>query len=261
MLHFYLDQRDLIDFARSPATDLIRVRHLVDTGRVQTVLSFAHALETWKYQEMSSRVEVSHIADELRPVWLLNRDYLFLEEARNAILEAQGITIEICWHPEEAPALARASTIRLEGKGNHRFCPFRSSPLEAFLQSANDKQATMPAGFGMSRLIEAFDQMPEIPSALLDLHQSYADQQPYTRALGEPLEGTEPFIRFIFECAMCSLFGASDVRLSGATLSTLVRRCPSLFTYVRLRESIHRDRSTNPDASEMVDLMHVTALP
>src|SRR5260370_29690329 len=40
-----------------------------------------------------------------------------------------------------------------------------------------------------------------------------------------------------------------------------MRRCPALYTYVKVRQAIHKDAASHPDASEMEDVAHLAALP
>lgn len=199
-------------------------------------------------------------ADTIRPLWLLNRNYLFEEEARAAIWEWCGTTVESVWSPEDRLGWSSGG---VSGQGTYRFCPFRKSPLEAFRQARVspplDESSSRP--FGLRALIETFDEAPEIPSALLQLHQAYAESQPASRAATPLFSGGESFVRYLFQ-NVCRNFGSGAREAVQQLARSLdLRTCPALYTYLQIRAAIHRDTAAGPAPSEMVDVVHVAALP
>jgi hypothetical protein len=223
-----------------------------------------HAIETWKHRDPSRRRDVAQFADTLHPLWLLNRSYLFEEEARAAVLESCGTMIDVAWSPDKRLGWAHSGREDAPGGGGgtYRICPFRTSPLEIFPQArgagpkTNDSRA-----FGLAALVETFDEAPEIPSSLLQIHQAYADAQPSAGSATPSLQGAETFVAHVFARAWRDLSPSGREAVQQLATSIDLRRCPALYTYLQIRPAIHRDAAAKPAPSEMVDIVHVIALP
>jgi hypothetical protein len=258
-LYLYLDQRDLIDCVGNRAIPVRRrLETLVQSGRVQVILSFAHVLENWKYRGSVGRSSLADYADSLKPWWILNRDYLFQEEARAAGYVRLGLPIRVSWTPSDEGQ--RMSGV---GEANGCFCPFRRSLHEVFPQARYDTaHPSTGASLNFAGMVNAMDKIPEIPSGLLKLDEAYASSQPDSRSKRVPLASHKQFVSYVFYEAFADVSDQAAQLFSrlGATLDDL-RCCPAVDTYLRVRRAIHADAKARPDASEMEDVVHLVALP
>lgn len=258
-LYLYLDQRDLIDCAGNTTNTLRRrLENLIQNRCVQVILSFAHVLETWKYRGIAGRTNVAEYADSLKPWWILNRDFLFQEEARAVGYARLGFPIRVSWTPNDGGQPTSGV-----GEANGCFCPFRRSLHEVFPQARLDAvYPSTAASLNFAGMVNAIDKIPEIPSWLLRLDDSYASSQPYLRSKPVSLAAHKQFVSYVFYEAFADISDQAAQLFSrlGATLDDL-GCCPALDTYLKVRRAIHADAKTQPDASEMEDVIHLVALP
>ncbi len=239
-----------------------RLDYLITAGHVRVVLSFMHAIETWKHRDQGHRKEVAQFADTMQPLWLLNRNYLFEEEARAAISECCDATVDIVWLPEDPLGWIPPGDEHGSDQGTYRFCPFRASPLEIFSQARGSTPKDRSYGaLGMASLVETFDDAPDIPSALLQIHQAYAESQPSARSETPLLKGGEDFAKYVFDRAWRDLSPNGREAVQQLAASIDLRGCPALYTYLHIRPAIHKDAAARPAPSEMPDIVHVVAFP
>jgi hypothetical protein len=256
--YLYLDQRDLIDCANSRDPGLCaRLRYLVESRRVQIVLSFVHAIETWKYRGAAGRRAVAATVDALNPVWLLNRDYLFQEEARTVSYQHLGFSVPISWSP--VPLGQQVATV---GERNGSFCPYRSSVLQSFSQSRRAGSDESPnSSLSFADVLDTMDQESTIAPMLEKLAVGYAQSQPSSRSTRAPISGLDNFVSYVFYEAFADMSDDAAQFMSRLAKVVEMSRCPALYTYVKVRQSIHKDALSHPDASEMEDVAHLVALP
>jgi hypothetical protein len=265
--YLYLDQRDLIDLSNGKNFAIWKkLDELLSSKKVRIVLSFMHIIETWKYANRTERWKVALFADSLYPVWIINRNFLFREEIRAALWEYLGVSAMPYWPSQrDDEELGSALVKYRDGSKQYRFCPFRRSIMETFQKNREmNKQRTsgksdFPKGF--ADMLEAIENNPKIPSMLGEIHQAYPEfiTSWRDRAKG-PLPGKIDFLRYLASEAYATPALTSEI-LDDFLRWLDTEKCPSLYCYLRVKDEINKDKLSIPYPSEMVDIIHITALP
>ena len=251
MVHYlYLDQRDLIDLATS--RDLVmekRLGALIQHGRAQVVLSFAHCIETWKYKDLGGRRAVAQYADSLRPWWCLTRQQLFLEEARLVIKAYLGQRVVHRWDLPISRGVTKSDC------SERPFRPFRISVAETFHRTSSAIESSTSS---FTDMLDILDEESHISTAVVMIHDTHPDVQ--ARRTSMPSANASQMVTYIFGEEARKL-GISAEQLTQFLSNFENHQTPALDVYVRLREMIHKDTSTKPSPSEFVDIVHAVVLP
>jgi len=265
--YLYLDQRDLIDLlnGKNPVIQK-KLDELLSSKRVRVVLSFMHVIETWKYANRIERRKVAVFADSLSPLWIINRDYLFMEEIITALWEYLGVPVVCYWPYQGDDEVLKSELVEChDGSKQYRFCPFRRSIIEtAQVYREMDKQKTsensdLPKSF--TDMLEAFENDPKIPSMLAEIHQAYPEFTTSWRGRAKgPLPGKIDFLRYLVSEAYATPTLTNEI-LEDFLKWLDIKKCPSLYCYLRIKDEINKDKLSTPFPSEMVDIIHITALP
>lgn len=266
--YLYLDQRDLIDLSdnRNPVIRK-KLDELLSSKRVRIVLSFMHVIETWKYADRTERRKVALFADSLFPRWIINRDYLFREEIRAALWEYLGKPVIYYWPSQRDDEEFGSDLVEFRNSSKqYRFCPFRKSIIEAISEELckmnrqrTSEDSDLPRSF--TDMLEAFENDPEIPSMLAEIHQAYPEFVTLWRdRVKGLLPGKAKFLRYLASEACATPALTSEI-LDDFLSWLNIKKCPSLYCYLRIKDEINKDRLSTLYPSEMVDIIHITAFP
>lgn len=258
MFYIYLDQRDLINLAEGHDEALkIRLYQEIGARHIQIVLSLMHVVETWKYADTQAKQNLAAYADSISPVWLLFRSALFREEMLRAFILFRGENVAI--RIEESHM--KVSGCYPLSVGNHKtFSPFRKSVMET-LSPSSTIRLSEASDNSFAQLLTLFDKDPRIVKMFVEVHDCYPDwsMEVKSKFIGE-LPGKS---KWLFEIARSALRG---LNIKEATIEQFVKSldittCPSIYVYLRIKDAINKDKAPKPYPSEMVDVMHVCALP
>lgn len=232
----YIDTRDLINlFSSRDGSTSARILELVSSKRVQVGLSFAHILEIWKYADESRNLALAEYADSLCPVWIFDRSYLFQEEVRLAFFKSQG-------HPIK----------------ENQLIPFRNSPLEVFGKGKDIH------GYGFKSFLQLLYSDNDLSKWLQmasKLHGEYPEWTNMTKEnVSRDLPGKDRYLTSLTKKALKGIED-SDEEISNFAKKLTEEVCPSIFLYLSVKDAINRDKLLIPHESEMVDMVHLAALP
>jgi hypothetical protein len=187
-----------------------------------------------------------------------------------ALLEYIGMPVIRYWPSREDDELLKSELIEShDGTKQYRFCPFRRSIIETSqVYRKIDKQelsqnSNLPKSF--IDMLEAIENNPKIPSMLLGIHQAYPEFTTYWRSKVKGLlPGKIDFLRYLVSEVVSKTYAIST--LTNEILEDFlkwldIKKCPSFYCYLRIKDEINKDKLSKPLPSEMVDLIHITALP
>lgn len=256
--YLYLDQRDLINLARGRDDTLkARLDQEIASGNVQIVLSLMHAIETWKYADPKAKLNLAAYADSLSPIWLLFRSALFREEMLRAfyLFRGEGVVTLIDATRQHVNVSYPSSV------GKHRvFTPFRKSVFETL---SPNSVVSDPKSYANSfaQILTFFDEDPLIVTNVKDLHNCYPDWSVDSKTkIAADLPGKAKWLFGIARSALGLLKIEYDEIVSFVR-DLDVAICPSICVYLRIKDAINRDKAPTPHPSEMVDIVHVSAIP
>ena len=110
-------------------------------------------------------------------------------------------------------------------------------------------------------MLEMIENNPDIPSMLVEIHQSYPEFTTCWRGRAKGLlPGKIDFLRYLASEAYAIPALTREV-LDDFLRWLDIKKCPSLYCYLRIKDEINKDKLSTSFASEMVDIIHITALP
>jgi len=265
MQYLYLDHRDLIDLTATRNQKVLdHLRQLSESEKVLVVLSLEHLFETWRGNDVGSRRKLANVADSLKPIWVLSRGYLHAEEARAALWQYLGVPTERYW-PESRAQLTGGGLVTLsDGTKRYRISVFRHSIADTFKRNG-DRMRTGRDELGaadFARMLELLEQLPDVPNALKALsEEAYPDATVrFRQEYSKDLPGMDLYVSWVLDRACEGI--ALDPLVRVDFLKTLdLHTCPSMYSMIHVKNQINREKIAKVDASEMADVVHVSALP
>jgi hypothetical protein len=256
--YLYIDQRDLINLAEGRDDDAkAKLYEEISSGQVQIVLSLLHVIENWKYADIKAKENLAAYADSLSPIWLLSRSALFREEILRAfhLFCGEEVVTRLDADCQQVGELYPPSVVR------HRiFTPFRKSALETLSPTSvvSDQNSYKNSFIQMLTFCE---ENPRIVKMGTEIHDCYPDWSTHfkTKVAGE-LPGKFEWLLGTAQSALGTL-SLEDVKVEDFVHTLDVRTCPAICVYMRIKDAINKDKAPTPHPSEMVDIVHVSALP
>jgi len=258
MFYIYLDQRDLINLAEGRDEALkIRLYQEIAASHIQIVLSLMHVVETWKYADTQAKQNLAAYADSISPIWLLFRSALFREEMLRAFFLFRGEKVATLIEESHTKVCACYPL----SVGNHKtFSPFRKSVMET-LSPSSTVRLSEAYDNSFAQMLTLFEKDPRIVKMVAEVHDCYPDWSMDVKLkIIRELPGKS---KWLLENARSAL---RDLDIKDATIEQFVKSldittCPSIYVYLRIKDAITKDKAPKPYPSEMVDIVHVSAIP
>lgn len=261
MKYVYLDHRDLIDLTKSRSSGLYeKIIELKSNGNISIILSFMHIIETYKYFDIVEQQKVAELADSLTPIWILKRDYLFTEEICSTFFQWIGIKVERLFDIDRQLSFNFGLIKNDSGDMVYLFSPYRKTAFATFGNYTSDlDKAETPQTY--SQILNYLHSNSQIPNMLLQIHDSYPDSISYWRnKIAKTLPGKDNFIKYVISKSL-EKYNISAKVIDDYFEWLDIKLCPSLYCYFKVKDEINKDKKSVSHPSEMVDIMHLTALP